>query len=137
MTIEDRLKGLTQLSSAVGTSSDSDSPQERHKSEKKRSAEKSEIKSFEETKALSNLKRNASTNDMARVSGRKRIKKSHGPDFQTDILHIDCKLQLSTCAICQNKDHDRHLLQCSACKVYGEKLFSNLAAGDSIMTQQT
>ncbi|XP_022649278.1 uncharacterized protein LOC111245325 [Varroa destructor] len=118
VTIEDRLKGLTQLSSAVGTSSDSDSPQERHKSEKKRSAEKSEIKSFEETKALSNLKRNASTNDMARVSGRKRIKKSHGPDFQTDILHIDCKLQLSTCAICQNKDHDRHLLQCSACKVY-------------------
>ncbi|OQR75898.1 hypothetical protein BIW11_03183, partial [Tropilaelaps mercedesae] len=54
----------------------------------------------------------------ARVSGRKRIKKSHGPDFQTEVLHLDCKLQLSTCAICRNKDHDRHLLLCSACKVY-------------------
>ncbi|OQR76905.1 hypothetical protein BIW11_07472 [Tropilaelaps mercedesae] len=54
----------------------------------------------------------------ARVSSRKRIKKTHGPDWQTDVLHLECKVQLSTCAVCRSKDVSGNLLSCSACKVH-------------------
>lgn len=102
-------------------SSDSDSVQERAGMGRKRPRSTDIPKDSNDRMKLA-IKSRPTTLPLtaARVSSRKRIKKTHGPDWQTDVLHLECKVQLSTCAVCRSKDVSGNLLSCSACKVHGE-----------------
>ncbi|XP_022649344.1 mucin-5AC-like isoform X2 [Varroa destructor] len=98
-------------------SSDSDSIQERSGMGRKR-PRPTDTKDSDRLKLSMKSKSSSLPLAAARVSNRKRIKKTHGPDWQTDILHLECKVQLSTCAVCRSKDVSGNFLACSACKVH-------------------
>ncbi|XP_003747992.1 uncharacterized protein LOC100898089 [Galendromus occidentalis] len=82
------------------------------------SAVSSDSDSQEATSKKRKFSTDVNSGPVARMSGRKRTKKIHGPDWQTDVPQLECKMHLSTCVICKSKDISTNLLFCSACKIY-------------------